>query len=167
MAWPVDNVADDIDTISATHINNIVKAVKKWEGAVDANAQALTNAGMITATGATIGTGGIVVRPTGEGTKFRVNAAWLAIGASATIESLADGGTSGLLWIYATTATHFGIVAVRAGYNAVTIVSDPLSGLAATDTASKLCVFPDGDGTYTLKNNTGAAIILMVQFLGF
>lgn len=43
MAWPADNLQDNVDTVFASHINNIVQAVKKWEGDVDANDKALSN----------------------------------------------------------------------------------------------------------------------------
>ena len=60
-----------------------------------------------------------------------------------------------------------GTVLIQSGFQAVTIVNNPNTWIATTDTDAKICVFSDGDGTYSIKNRLGAEYKFMLFYRGF
>jgi hypothetical protein len=74
-------------------------------------------------------------------------------------------GNHGLLDIISTTS-EMGTVAMRGDDDIVNIISDPLSNLSTTDVDGKICVIPDLDSTYTLKNRLGATRVFHLFYRG-
>jgi hypothetical protein len=75
------------------------------------------------------------------------------------------GGNYGILEIWVGTG-DYGRFLIKGGSNSVTLIDDPFTNFAASDTASKYCVIADGDGTYSIKNNraTGVFSIILKGF---
>jgi hypothetical protein len=91
----------------------------------------------------------------------------IANGATVALETLFGVNlTSGILTIYVTDALTAAVCAVRAGYNSVVELSDPLNGLETTDTGARICVLADGDATYSIKNRSGAAQAIVMHMIG-
>lgn len=75
-------------------------------------------------------------------------------------------GNVGILIISEQTVGYGAIFFVRGGFNSVSIMSDPMSLSATSDTASKFCVIAAGGGAYTLKNNLGSNIEFSYVWVG-
>ncbi|MBI5883158.1 MAG: hypothetical protein HZB91_08645 [Elusimicrobia bacterium] len=85
---------------------------------------------------------------------------------SLALETLVT-GQHGVLTVVEDTGNCAGQVYIRGAINASTILSDPLACLATSDTPGRVSIIADGDGTYTLKNNRGAARTYSLLYNGF
>lgn len=90
----------------------------------------------------------------------------IASGASVSLESVLDGLTSGIIFIYTTDTLTGAIALIRAGFNSVHEISDPLGGLETTDTGSRIALLADGDATYSLKNKSASTQTVFLMMMG-
>lgn len=92
-------------------------------------------------------------------------------------ESLANATSVGLETLIPTLSSHMGKITFTSGSNGAVIdvacsngttaiMSDPFSKAAITDTAGKICFINDGDGTVSIKNNSGASVTYELLWLG-
>jgi hypothetical protein len=101
MAWPRNDVVDNVDLVTAAHVNSIVNAVKTWEGNVSGNGYNLSGVAALTVTGAiaaasVAATGAITaasVAATGAITAASVTATG-ALTAASVVSSGAIGGAA-------------------------------------------------------------------------
>lgn len=96
----------------------------------------------------------------------RYNGVFLIDGDSVSLETLGI-GNNGWLITHCSDGVTFGLHVVQAGYNSVYEVLDPNARIATSDTAGKLCIIPDGDSTYTLKNRLGGEAFFSLYYMGF
>jgi hypothetical protein len=76
-------------------------------------------------------------------------------------------GSNGILTIHCNDALTAGMVILQAGYNSVYPLLNPTGRIATSDTPGKLCILPNGDATYNLKNRLGSSLFFALEFLGF
>ncbi len=75
-------------------------------------------------------------------------------------------GSHGMIIVTTAEAVGKGGIAYMTGGGASVAVATNFGDFVATDTDTKLCIFSDGDGTYTLKNRLGGAQVLNVLYMG-
>lgn len=98
-----------------------------------------------------------------------INISSVADDASVAIESLFPQGVHGILTIFDRGgALVAGQVYIQGGGDTAVILSDSSGGskLSITDVDGKLCILPDEDGTYSLKNRLGVTGSFNLQFFG-
>ncbi len=156
MPWPADNLQDDVDTVSAAHINAIVKSITKWEGDVNANGYALTSLSSLRV-GAFTGGG-----------HFSVDAPDVRL-----VFRRSNGAVNEKLWDISTTAGGLAIRAVNDAYTAPDIalwlhrVGDAVSRVevhallrlmpeaaAAGEGGNLELMDPTGTGSFMIDNYT-------------
>jgi len=90
-------------------------------------------------------------------TGWSVSEVTLADEAEAALETLVPGA---LGWLFISDSTLIGeqvagSVYLHGASNDVTEMLDPMNKIAVIDSNGFLCIFPDDDGTYTIKNRIG------------
>jgi len=98
-------------------------------------------------------------------TSFCMNWETMADDASIALETYIT-SNSGILFVIASENLAAGSFFIQGGGNAVTIINDSKTNLSITDVDGKVCVIPDGDSTYTLKNRLGGAYQIRFMFFG-
>lgn len=79
----------------------------------------------------------------------------------------ASSNTHGILWVFdSSAASVVASVYIKGGTNTVSEIFDPLTKCAQTDSDTYLCIYADGDGTYTMKNRLGATTVFILMFMG-
>ena len=150
-----DLTADQVDQLEAIGTTTISAAQWGFVGGAD---QAVKTTDTVQ-----FGKLGVGIAPTADfetriGTNFAVGKVTLADDASTPVEDLVGGdGVIGILEVFGSSGDAPARFFIRGGIQSVILLEDGLSQAAAADTDTKLCVFSDGDGTYTLKNRRGAS----------
>jgi len=85
------------------------------------------------------------------------------------LESILPGGSLG--WLFISDVVNTGQQAAGSVYlhgasNDVTQMLDPMNKIAVIDADTFLCVFEDGDSTYSMKNRLGAEKTFGLMWLG-
>lgn len=90
----------------------------------------------------------------------------LADDGSVALETILAGGQMGMLMIIGAGANRksAGIFSIHGAYNSVTVTAH--ENVQTADVDDALCVIADGDGTYTLKNRTGATDNFTIIWIG-
>jgi hypothetical protein len=163
------------DAITHARLSDLGNSIRTWgysltpgSVTINANQNHLSALGVVTLHSSGYVAGAFRARPTGNistGGQLHHYYATVALGASVALETLTGGGTNGLVIIHGQGGGATAGIVIRAGYNACIELFDT-GAFAITDTPGQYCIFPDGDGTYTLKNNFSAEAFA-ITFIGF